>query len=134
MAMLEGALSKVANFKIANMPLGAVLIGGAVAGVGAGISEVISAFVPGIPTGIMKGLAAWGTIQFGGKLIGREAAELGGMFLLFDAITDFIDIKGIVRNFVAGAAGKLAGGLGGGGAAAALAGAAETADYYGGLG
>jgi len=107
-----GMLSGVSKIKVLDLDLGAAVVGGAVAGFGDALTGVIYGLAPQLQQAkyagaLSKGLMAFAVKKWGGKLVGEEAAGFGSLFLTYDAIQEFVDIRGSVSNIVGGLLGKV---------------------------
>ena len=103
----EGVLSGLTDFKIAGLPLGTVAGGAVAGGVGDALAGVVSGFAPQFPSWAIKFAAAWGLMQWGGKLLGKDIAQIGGLFLTYDGVQELVNIRGSVSNVIGGMTGKL---------------------------
>jgi len=103
----EGILTQVAGFEIASIPIGAVAAGAVIGGVGDAVSGVVGGFAPQMPSWAVKGLLAWASIQWMPRLIGTQAAQLGGLFLTYDAVQELFNIRASVSNIVGGVVGRV---------------------------
>ncbi|KKN50491.1 hypothetical protein LCGC14_0632160 [marine sediment metagenome] len=89
------------------LPIGAVAGGAAIGGVGDVLSGVITGFVPQLPSWAVKAAAALGIMQYGGRFVGKEIAQLGGLFLTYDAVQELFNIRLSVANIVGGLTGRV---------------------------
>lgn len=103
----EGMLSGLTEFRIMGLPLGAVAGGAAIGGVGDALAGLVTGFVPAFPSWAVKALSAFAVIQWGPRIVGKELAQLGGLFLTYDAVQELFNIRGSVANIVGGVTGKV---------------------------
>ena len=103
----EGILSQVAAFEIAGLPVGAVAAGAVVGGAGDALAGTIGALAPQVPSWALKGGLAWAVIKYLPKLAGNQAAQLGGLFLAYDAVQELFNIRASASNIVGGLTGKI---------------------------
>lgn len=134
----EGILNGLTNIKVFDLPVGAVAGGAVVAGVG----DVLTGIVQGatqnkIPSWAVKGLTAFAVVKWGHKLVGKEAAQIGGLFLTYDAVQEAFNVRSSVSNIVGGLTGRIVRNsppqfTGPAGAVSKVAAGAPstTADYY----
>jgi len=90
-----GILSGVAEMKIAEVPVGAAVAGGLIAGIADGILSLIPVKVPEI---IARGFAAWAVTRWGPRFFGKYPAEVAGLFLAYDAMQSLFDFRGMIRG------------------------------------
>jgi len=90
-----GILSGVAEMKIAEVPVGAAVAGGLIAGIADGVLSLIPVKVPEI---IARGFAAWAVIRWGPRFFGKYPAEVAGLFLAYDAMQSLFDFRGMIRG------------------------------------
>jgi len=102
MATGEGVLSNIARTEVFGVPIGAAATGALVAGVWDGISGLASGFIPNIPDWAVKGVGAVVTIRWMPNLVGREAANVAGLLLTYDAIQSMFPIRDWVKNIFSG--------------------------------
>ncbi len=100
-------LSNVTDFKLAGLPVGAVAVGLAVGGVGDAVGNTVSTAVPAVPGWAVKAGLAWATYTWAPKFIGKDAANMGALFLTADALMGVIPIRSTVAAFTAGILAKL---------------------------
>lgn len=104
---MEGILSKVATYKIAELPVGAVAVGAVVGGVGDALAGVITGFVPSAPTWALKGGLAFVAAKYGEKFLGSSGAQVGALFLAYDAVQELFNIRASISNIIGGLTGKI---------------------------
>lgn len=102
-----GQLADVAKWQIASIPIGAVAVGAAVGGIGDAAAGLVRGFAPQAPSWAVKGALAWATINWGSKWLGKEAAQMGALFLTYDAVQELFNIRQSVANIVGGLTGKV---------------------------
>ena len=79
----EGILGKVAETRVAGIPIGAAATGALTAGLADAVLELVGGVIPSetIPENIRRtvfsGLGSFGIIKWGGKLVGDMAAQTG---------------------------------------------------------
>jgi hypothetical protein len=95
MAEREGILAGIAETEIMGIPVGAAVTGALVAGVADGVMSLIPLKAPGV---VVRGVAAWVTLQWGPRLFGTKAAQYGGLFLAYDAMQELFDFRGMIRG------------------------------------
>ena len=103
----EGVLSGLTDFKIAGLPLGTVAGGAVAGGVGDALAGVVTGFAPQFPSWAVKFLAAWGIMQWGPRIMGKDIAQIGGLFLTYDGVQELVNIRGSVSNVIGGMTGRL---------------------------
>ena len=105
--MKEGILSQVADFKVAGLQIGAVGAGAVIGGVGDALAGLVSGFAPMAPSWAVKGGLAWAVLQWFPRIVGTAPAQLGALFLTYDAVQELFNIRASVRNIVRGITGKV---------------------------
>ena len=101
------SLNSVADFKVFDLPIGAVGVGAVIGGVGDAVTGTVKASVPAIPGWAVKAGLAFATYKYAGKLVGKDAANIGALFLTYDAVQELVNIRGTVQAFTAGILAKL---------------------------
>lgn len=104
---MQFSLNNIADFKVFDLPVGAVATGAAIGGVGDAVTTVATTAVPAVPKWAVKAGLAFATYKYAGKLIGRDAANLGAMFLTYDAVQELVNIRATVSGFTSGILAKL---------------------------
>jgi len=96
-----GILSGVAETKIAGIPLGAAATGALVAGA----ADAVIGFLPAsIPGWAIKGIGAFATLKWGANILGTVPAQTAALFLTYDAVQEFFDLRGLVSGLFSGIA------------------------------
>jgi len=103
----EGILSQVSKFEVMGLPLGAVASGAIVGGAGDAIAGVVTGFAPQAPTWSIKGGLAFLVAKYGKNLIGAGAAQVGALFLTYDAVQELFNIRASMANIISGITGKV---------------------------
>lgn len=85
-AQHENALGGIANFKIADIPVGSAIAGGLGAAV---LSGLAARFLPGQTPMLGKAAAAFLAVKFASRWVGRDIAVEAAKFLVYDALRDF---------------------------------------------
>ena len=104
---MKGFVAQLTEAQIFGLPVGAVVGGAAIGGVGDALSGVIRGFAPQFPTWAVKGVAALAIINWGPRLVGKDIAQLGGLFLTYDAIQELFNIRGSISGIVGKFTGQL---------------------------
>ena len=105
---LGGTLGKIADTRVAGVPVGAAAIGAACAGLTDAVIGMVQGLVPAgtlsttTKTGIADAVGSFAWIKWGDKLVGKTTAEITALFLAYDAIQNFIDIRGKVAGLLGG--------------------------------
>lgn len=101
------SMNSIADFKVFDLPVGAVGVGAVIGGVGDAVTGTAQGVVPQVPAWALKAGLAFATYKYAGKYVGKDAANIGAMFLTYDAAQELINVRGSVRNFTAGILAKL---------------------------
>ncbi|MEN8615209.1 hypothetical protein ABFB09_08040 [Dehalogenimonas sp. THU2] len=100
-------MKAISDFKVFDLPVGAVGVGAVVGGVGDAVAGAAQGVIPQAPAWAVKLGLAYATYKFGPSVIGRDAANLGAMFLTYDGVQEVVNIRGNVRTFTSGILSKL---------------------------
>ncbi len=123
-----GVLDTIAGMEIAGIPLGAAAAGAAVAAVGDIVGGLVKGFAPTFPNWVVPAIGAWvvgtGTVK---RFVGVRAAEVAQLLLAYDAVQQFLDIRGRIAGLLGGITGQFTAGSTSG---SQVAGAPETIDQY----
>ncbi len=112
LAQGAGVLGGLDRIEVMGIPVGRAVIGGTSALL---VGELLDGLFPAekgdTPNrrALVKAVAAWAIMQFGPKLMGKEAATLGAGLLAFEAARDLLPIDDLVGKFtdrVSGVVGK----------------------------
>ena len=104
---LGGTLGKVAETRVAGIPVGAAAIGAACAGLTDAVLGLLEGVIPttmaeNTRKGIGNSVASFAWIRWGGGLVGRTTAEVTGLLMAYDAVQNFVDIRGKVKGLLSG--------------------------------
>lgn len=102
-----GVLASITQFEVMGIPIGAVAAGAGIGGVGDAVSGILTGFVPQAPTWAVKGAMAFAVGRYGSKILGQHAAQVGTLFLAYDAIQELFNIRASVANIIGGLTGKV---------------------------
>ena len=72
-------MNSIADFKVLDLPVGAVGTGAVIGGVGDAVTGVVQASVPAIPSWAIKAGLAFATYKYAGKVVGKDAANIGAL-------------------------------------------------------
>ena len=103
--MPNGILTGISEWRIFGLPVGAVAGGAIVGGVGDALSGAVVGLVPQAPSWAVKAAAAWAVVQWGPKIIGKEVAQVGALFLTYDAVQELFNLRGSIANIISGVVG-----------------------------
>lgn len=104
---MANILTGISDWRIFGLPVGAVAGGAIVGGVGDALSGAVVGLVPQAPSWAVKAATAWAVVQWGPKIIGKEVAQVGALFLTYDAVQELFNIRGSIANIIAGVTGKV---------------------------
>ena len=90
-----GVLEGFTEMEVAGIPIGAAITGGVVAGFADGIISMVPIKAPAI---IVRGLAAWALVRWGPRFLGTKAAQVGALFITYDAIQSLFDFRGMISG------------------------------------
>ena len=106
---MKGFVAQLTDAQVFGLPIGAVVGGAAIGGVGDAVAGMISGFAPQVPSWALKGLAAMAIVNFAPRFIGKDIAQIGGLFLTYDAVQELFDIRGNVSGIVGQLTGRVSG-------------------------
>jgi len=102
--MEDNIFSKIADMKVFDIPVGAAGVGLVAGGISDGVSGLVQGILPNNPTvqrfgppAAKLGLAFL-TAKYGKKILGTAAANLGAFVFTMEAITDIVDVRGMVAG------------------------------------
>lgn len=90
-----GVLEGFTEMEVAGIPVGAAITGGVVAGFTDGVISLIPIKAPAI---LVRGLAAWALVRWGSRFIGTKAAQVGALFITYDAVQSLFDFRGMISG------------------------------------
>lgn len=93
-----GVLSQIANFEIMDLPVGAVVGGGAIAVLATELVDGLLVKQTIQTRGAIKVAAAVGTVMFGKKLLGSKLTMWAAGFMLFDGLRDIVPLDLYVKK------------------------------------
>ena len=102
----KGMFTSVSSMKVAGIPVGQALVGGVVAvAAGEGV-DLLMAPVKGQlgkwGPPVTKLAAAWVTVKYLSKWIGKDSANTAALFLGYDAIRDVVPFDQMIRDAIPG--------------------------------
>lgn len=103
----EKTLNNLATWKIADLPAGAVITGAAVGGVGDAATGLVRGFLPSAPSWAVKAGMAFLVAKYGKGILGTTGANVGALFLTYDAVQEMVDVRGKVNGIVSGLLSKI---------------------------
>ncbi len=98
--MALAIVDKIPRMEVAGLQFGDAAKGLVVAGVGDALGLLVSRYVPGglPPVAVKLGIAAAIQFKFVKDLLGKDAANIGSLFLVADAIRSLYDVRGKITT------------------------------------
>ena len=108
---MKGFVAQLTDAQIFGLPVGAVVGGAAIGGVGDALSGTLSGLVPQAPSWVVKAILALGVVNFLPKWVpgSKDIAQVGGLFLTYDAVQELFDVRGNISGMVGQLTGRVSG-------------------------
>lgn len=106
---MKGFVAQLTDAQVFGLPVGAVVGGAAIGGVGDALSGTLQGLIPQAPSWVVKAVMAMAVVNWAPRWIGKDIANIGGLFLTYDAVQELFDVRGNISGVIGQLTGRVSG-------------------------